>query len=190
MPSLCLHARLLHSTRSCLVLREGYTQYTSHQRRSAPRCTSLQWPPPFSLRKLSGNLAPRPKQESSSPDTVSSALQNTSADDNNLLAPVHITEDPNGVLNEKHPAASILANSAIVVQRQLELMNLLVGFEQANKYVIMDPQGNHIGYIAERDLGIGNTMARQMFRTHRSFQTHVFDKNEKEVLRARQLQSV
>lgn len=88
------------------------------------------------------------------------------------------------MLNEKHPATKLLANSAIVVQRQLELMNVLVGFEQANKYVIMDPQGNHIGYIAERDLGTGKMMARQLFRTHRSFETHVFDKNEKEVLRA------
>ena len=57
------------------------------------------------------------------------------------------------------------------------------GFEQANRYVIMDPQGNHIGYMAERELGIRNMMARQWFRTHRSFTTHVFDRNEVEVLR-------
>ena len=62
-------------------------------------------------------------------------------------------------------------------------MNVMLGFEQANKYVIMDPQGNHIGYMAERELGMGNMMARQWFRTHRSFTTHVFDKQEKEVLR-------
>ena len=70
-----------------------------------------------------------------------------------------------------------------MVQRQLELINLLVGFEQANKYIIMDPQGNHIGYMAEREIGMGNLMARQMFSTHRSFETHVFDKFEREVLR-------
>lgn len=62
-------------------------------------------------------------------------------------------------------------------------MNVMLGFEQANKYVIMDPQGAHIGYMAERDLGMGNMMARQMFSTHRSFTTHVFDKHGKEVLR-------
>jgi len=62
-------------------------------------------------------------------------------------------------------------------------MNVMLGFEQANKYVIMDPQGNHIGYMAERELGMGNIMARQMFSTHRSFTTHVFDKQGKEVLR-------
>jgi Scramblase len=65
----------------------------------------------------------------------------------------------------------------------LEMMNVLMGFEQANRYVIMDPQGNHIGYLAEQDHGIGSTMKRQAFKTHRSFTTHVFDKNEREVLR-------
>ena len=63
------------------------------------------------------------------------------------------------------------------------LLTVLRGFEQANKYVIMDPQGNHIGYMAEREMGMGNMLARQSFRTHRSFTTHVFDKNQLEVLR-------
>jgi Scramblase len=63
------------------------------------------------------------------------------------------------------------------------MMNVLMGFEQANRYVIMDPQGNHIGFLAEQEHGIGNAVARQAFRTHRSFTTHVFDKNEREVLR-------
>lgn len=63
------------------------------------------------------------------------------------------------------------------------MMNVFLGFEQANKYIIMDPNGGHIGYMAERDHGLGSTMARQFFKTHRSFTTHVFDRNEKEVLR-------
>lgn len=57
------------------------------------------------------------------------------------------------------------------------------GFEQANKYIIMDASGNHIGYMAEQEKGMGNMMARQWFRTHRSFVTHVFDRHENEVLR-------
>jgi hypothetical protein len=111
---------------------------------------------------------PNPNETPTPADAVSNALRDTNAVDNNLLAPVHIPEDPDGVLNEKHPA-----------------VHILVGFEQANKYVIMDPQGNHLGFIVERDLGLGNMMARQMFSTHRSFTTHVFDKFEKEVLRVR-----
>jgi hypothetical protein len=77
----------------------------------------------------------------------------------------------------------LLDNSSLIVQRQLEMMNVLLGFEQANRYVIMDPHGNHIGYLAEQEHGIGNAVARQMFKTHRSFTTHVFDREEKEILR-------
>lgn len=124
------------------------------------------------------------REEPSSTNAVSNALRDANAHDNNLLAPVYVPEDPDGALKENHPAAKILSTSAIVVQRQLELMNLTIGFEQANKYAILDPQGNHLGFIAERDLGVGNTMTRQMFKTHRSFETHVFDKHEREVLRA------
>jgi hypothetical protein len=77
----------------------------------------------------------------------------------------------------------LLDNSTLIIQRQLEMMNVLMGFEQANRYVIMDPHGNHIGYLAEQEHGVGNAVARQMLKTHRSFTTHVFDKEEKEVLR-------
>lgn len=124
-----------------------------------------------------------------STNAVSNALRGAKIQDNNLLAPVHVPEDPDGVIKEKHPAARILSTSAIVVQRQLELMNLTIGFEQANKYTILDAQGNHLGFMAERDLGMGNVMARQMFRTHRSFEIHVFDKREREVLRASRMGS-
>ncbi|MCJ1421904.1 hypothetical protein MMC32_008271 [Xylographa parallela] len=127
--------------------------------------------------------APPPVTIPQSLETVSDALHDTKPEDNNLLSPVHIPEDPDGILNEKHPATKILANSAIVVQRQIEMMNIMLGFEQANRYTIMDPQGNHLGYMAEQEFGMGNMMARQSFRTHRSFTTHVFDREMKEVLR-------
>lgn len=128
-----------------------------------------------------------PQEEPEKNLTLSDALKDTKNEDNSLLSPVHIPEDPDGILNEKHPAASILANSGIVVQRQLELMNVMIGFEQANKYIILDPQGNHIGFMAEQDSSMGRTMTRQILSTHRSFTTHVFDKHEKEVLRVFEL---
>jgi hypothetical protein len=121
--------------------------------------------------------------EPSKVEAVSNALATTPNSENPLLSPVYIPEDPHAVLKETHPAMRLLDNSAIVIQRQLEMMNVLMGFEQANRYVIMDPHGNHIGYLAERDHGLGSAMARQMFKTHRSFTTHVFDREEKEVLR-------
>ncbi|ORY03317.1 Scramblase-domain-containing protein [Clohesyomyces aquaticus] len=137
-------------------------------------------PPPPSDPPQSGDT---PQHEPSKVEAVSTALSQTPDSDNNLVTPVHIPEDPNAVLKETHPAMQLLDNSSLVVQRQLEMMNVLMGFEQANRYVIMDPHGNHIGYLAEQEHGLGNAVARQMFRTHRSFTTHVFDREEREVLR-------
>ncbi|PSK36746.1 hypothetical protein B9Z65_1929 [Elsinoe australis] len=77
----------------------------------------------------------------------------------------------------------ILNNSAIVIQRQIEMMNVFLGYEQANRYVIMNGRGETIGYLAEEDHGFGRAIVRQMARTHRSFTAHVFDTNEREVLR-------
>jgi hypothetical protein len=81
----------------------------------------------------------------------------------------------------------MLETSSIVIQRQLEMMNLLVGFEQANKYVIMDGGGAHIGYLIEQELGVGNVVKRQAFGTHRSFTAHVLDRSMREVLRVSHL---
>lgn len=170
------------------LLRAGYASQKP-QIPPVPRRTAKRPPPiPPPPRSKSSSQPPPPseppqEQKQSSIDAISGALRTTNAEDNNLLSPVHVPEDPNGILTSDHPATSILANSAIVVTRQLELMNVMVGFEQANKYVIMNPQGNHIGYMAERELGMGNVMARQMAGTHRSFTTHIFDKHEEEVLR-------
>ncbi|KAL9124015.1 MAG: hypothetical protein Q9217_006614 [Psora testacea] len=174
------------------LLRAGFATQKPRSRIPLPystRGTVRQRPPPVPPQrfKKSNNSGPKPleshEKKPSPVDAVSSALHNADTSKNNLLSPVHIPEDPSGVLNEKHPATSILANSAIVVTRQLELMNVMMGFEQANKYVIMDPQGQHIGFMAEMDLGMGNMFKRQMFNTHRSFTTHVFDRFGKEVLR-------
>jgi hypothetical protein len=117
------------------------------------------------------------------PPSVSEVLANTDDAANNLLAPVHIAEDANAIIKSSHPATSILAQSGLVVQRQIEMMNIFLGFEQANRYIIMDPHGNHVGYMAEHDGGFGKALSRQAFRTHRPFTTHVFDREQKEVLR-------
>ncbi|KAL1970904.1 hypothetical protein VTN77DRAFT_2738 [Rasamsonia byssochlamydoides] len=145
-----------------------------------------EFPQPISRNRSLPQNAPSDvsrEQLSSNYEYLSSTLRDTNPEQNSLLSPVHIPEDPNAILKERHPAAKILANSGLVVQRQLELMNVMLGFEQANRYVIMDANGNHVGYMAEQESGFGGMMARQWFRTHRSFVTHVFDKDENEVLR-------
>ena len=192
MPTLRMKPRPLRSTGA--LLRAGFA--TQKTRSHAPRTRSaLSRPSPLkpSLSRRGNNSSNGPEKpppnasenKRSSLDSISSALHDADTSKNDLLSPVHIPEDPNGVLTENHPATSILANSAIVITRQLELMNVMMGFEQANKYVVMDPQGQHIGFMAEKDLGMGNMFKRQMFSTHRSFTTHIFDKFGKEVLRVR-----
>lgn len=39
--------------------------------------------------------------------------------------------------------------------------------------------------MAEQETGLANTLARQAFRTHRSFVAHIFDREGTEVLRVR-----
>ena len=197
MPPFNIRPRALRPTGS--FLRSGYATRQRRPTRGSVSRGPPPRPPPqnaFGQRKQQSALKEPSKSvkgpentaqadKKSGVDAVSSALHDANPENNNLLAPVHIPEDPNGVLNESHPATNILKNSAIVVTRQLELMNVMIGFEQANKYVIMDPHGQHIGFMAEKDLGMGNMFKRQMFSTHRSFTTHVFDKFGKEVLRVR-----
>jgi len=165
---------MLPALRRSLILPQRCTRRLTT--RGAPPPSPL---PPHEPKESPQDVAPLPSKV----DAVSNALSTTPDSENSLLTPVHIPEDPNGVLKETHPAMRLLDNSTLIVQRQLEIMNVLMGFEQANRYVIMDPHGNHIGYLAEQEHGMGNAMARQMFKTHRSFMTHVFDREEKEILR-------
>lgn len=58
-----------------------------------------------------------------------------------------------------------------------------MGFEQANKYAIVDPAGNPIGYIAEEDTTFVKAMSRQMLRTHRPFKASVLDLEGNEILK-------
>jgi hypothetical protein len=151
------------------------------------RLSKFQKPVRRSLQQRRQSSPPRnnePAKSISRTEAVSTALR-TSADnaESGLLAPVHIPEDAHAILNERHPSSSILANSSLIIQRQLEMLNVFIGFEQANKYVIMNPHGDRIGFLAEQEHGIGNALARQAFRTHRSFTTHVFDRDQREVLR-------
>lgn len=105
------------------------------------------------------------------------------SDQPDLVTAVNIPPDPQGILDPDHPAMTILGNSSLVIQRQLEMMNVMVGFEQANRYIVLDGKGNTVGYIAEQDHGFGQAVVRQAARTHRSFTAHVFDADQKEVLR-------
>lgn len=102
--------------------------------------------------------------------------------------PVHnrpVFSDPpneNGLVTREYGIFNILREPTIVIERQVEFMNLFLGFEQANRYKIMDLLGNLIGYMEEKDFGIGKMIARQLFRLHRPFDIDIFDNNGKLLL--------
>ena len=117
------------------------------------------------------------------PPSIADSLAAARPEHNSLLAPVHIPEDQNAVLKSDHPSTSIVAQPGIVVERQCEMQDIFLGHEKANRYLILNPKGLHIGSLAEYAGGGAQAIGRQMFRTHRAFTTHVFDRRGKEVLR-------
>lgn len=171
------------TTSTCYCAKRGRRSADArHARRPVPRLIRRHPIPP-----TPPGEPPKASSSGKSDATISNALQQAAQDNSNgLLGPVQIPEDPHAILLSTHPVMQLLDNSSVVIHRQIEMMNLMVGFEQANKYVINDAQGNVIGFLAEQEHGLGNAVARQTFRTHRSFTTHVFDRNEKEVLRVRE----
>jgi uncharacterized protein YxjI len=94
------------------------------------------------------------------------------------------------IITENDPAASVLGQRSLVIGRQMEMMNLFLGFEQASKFVIQDTNGNQIGYLAEEDGGIAKAVQRQILRTHRPFSATVFDKDGSIVLKIQRAFSI
>ncbi|KAI1996145.1 hypothetical protein LOZ53_001173 [Ophidiomyces ophidiicola] len=105
---------------------------SSRDSRLLRKQTPRSLPPPSksstsrSRASLDKNTEFRTQSRRSQAENLSSTLRDTAPQHNTLLAPVHIPEDPGAVLKDGHPATKILANSGLVVQRQLEMMNVLL----------------------------------------------------------------
>lgn len=102
------------------ALSSSFTRGRANPR--GPR-NSIRRPEPIPNSGREGAQSPHP--ESSNGETSNPAA-NYDPSQNTLLSPVHIPEDPNAVLKENHPATGLLANSGLVVQRQIELMNVMM----------------------------------------------------------------
>ncbi|WWC65821.1 uncharacterized protein I303_108443 [Kwoniella dejecticola CBS 10117] len=96
--------------------------------------------------------------------------------------PVYIPPDPQSVLGDNHAARDILAHESLVIVRQLEMLNVFMGFEQANRYAILSPDGQLVGFLAEEEQTILSTISRQALRTHRPFRAVIMDSTGKPVL--------
>ena len=51
---------------------------------------------------------------------------------------------------------------------------VILGFEQANRYTVLDQDGNVVALMAEDTGSIGKAIGRQLLRTRRSFSATVF----------------
>uniref|UniRef100_A0A1J3JQM9 Phospholipid scramblase n=1 Tax=Noccaea caerulescens TaxID=107243 RepID=A0A1J3JQM9_NOCCA len=79
--------------------------------------------------------------------------------------------------------ANLLARSNLLVTRDIEWANLVLGFEQENRYAVVDvcyPQAP-VGSIREQS----NVLARQLLRTRRPFVASITDASGNELFRVR-----
>ncbi|KAI8924343.1 Scramblase-domain-containing protein [Entophlyctis helioformis] len=86
-------------------------------------------------------------------------------------------------LQDDDAARSVLAHPALVVMRQIEMLNVFIGYEQANKYAIKNPAGEDVGFIAEDDTTFTGSMIRQFMGTRRAFKAVVLDRSGNVVLK-------
>ncbi|OJT14600.1 Phospholipid scramblase family protein [Trametes pubescens] len=76
----------------------------------------------------------------------------------------------------------LMDNSRLIITREIEMLNIFMGFEQANRYSITNEAGETLGYIAEEPRGFLSMFSRQVFRTHRPFRALVMDSQGSPIL--------
>ncbi|XVE55059.1 hypothetical protein DITRI_Ditri03aG0130800 [Diplodiscus trichospermus] len=84
---------------------------------------------------------------------------------------------------EEAQIAPLLARSNLLITRDIEWANLVFGFEQENRYAIVDvcyPQ-SPVGFIIEQS----NVIARQLLRLRRPFVAYITDAMGNELFRVR-----
>lgn len=65
--------------------------------------------------------------------------------------------------------------SSVRVQQNEGLFRIITGWQTRNRYVVLDPLGQTIAYIAERDGGFLGTLSRQFLGPRRSLTIDVFN---------------
>lgn len=84
---------------------------------------------------------------------------------------------------EEAQVAPLLARSNLLITRDIEWANLVLGFEQENRYAVVDvcyPQ-SPVGFIREQS----NVIARQLLRLRRPFVAYITDGMGNELFRVR-----
>ena len=76
-----------------------------------------------------------------------------------------------------HP---LLNEPTLVFKREIEYMNLILGFEQRNIYRVFNANGYELGVFKEEERGIWSTVQRQLLRTRRPFKMQFWPTNHME----------
>ncbi|TBU50939.1 Scramblase-domain-containing protein [Dichomitus squalens] len=137
--------------------------------------------PKVSPRQTRPESEPRPEEQAQSSGWNSwstSAESQPSADQSPLWE--QSVRAPSS--NPEEGLRRLLQNDRLVVTRQLEMLNIFIGFEQTNRYVISNEAGETLGYIAEEPRGFLASFSRQIFRTHRPFRAIVMDADGSPIL--------
>ncbi|MGE0173350.1 MAG: phospholipid scramblase-related protein [Oligoflexales bacterium] len=73
-------------------------------------------------------------------------------------------------------------NRKLYIQQKKNWVEIIVDFETANRYAIMDEGRNVLGMIAERGEGFFDVVKRWFFRSHRGFRIEVVNNDGASVL--------
>ncbi|KAJ3237722.1 hypothetical protein HDU81_009105 [Chytriomyces hyalinus] len=93
-------------------------------------------------------------------------------------------ETPEDVIKQTGDGpAYVIQHPGLMVGRQIEMMNVLVGYEQANKYAVTDHNGVNVGFICEEEVSFAGNILRQILGTRRVFNAVVLDVHGNVVLK-------
>ncbi|KAJ3267894.1 hypothetical protein HDV01_003798 [Terramyces sp. JEL0728] len=92
----------------------------------------------------------------------------------NYLNPVELP-DIKTIIPRESPESFIFKHNSLAVGRQLEIMNVILGYEQANKYSLSTVDGQNVGIICEEESSFKSAILRQMFRTRREYNADLLD---------------
>ncbi|KAK7449677.1 hypothetical protein VKT23_013150 [Stygiomarasmius scandens] len=124
-------------------------------------------------RPVGSGRARRPKRvfQDSQPETPTESYNASSLNESSLWDSAR--HAPNG--NPEEALENLLSNDILIVERQVEMLNIFLGFEQTNKYSISNAAGESLGYIAEEPGSFLSSINRQLLATHRPFRAVILD---------------
>ena len=75
---------------------------------------------------------------------------------------------PTGRDKTEYSAISVVKRTSLIVTRDIEWAQVMLGYEQANRYQVLDENGDKVALLMEQD-GFGRALSRQILRTRRGF---------------------